>query len=94
MEETTIAILILACSFALFVIFRFPISLGLAVSSILTVLYLQVPLATIGQTMVQGMNSYSLLTIPFFILAGQIMSEGKMALRLINMAQLFVGGIR
>lgn len=94
MEETTIAVLILACSFTLFVLLRFPISLGLAISSILTVLYLQVPLATIGQTMVQGMNSYSLLTIPFFILAGQIMSEGKMALRLINMAQLIVGGIR
>ncbi|QYR20952.1 TRAP transporter large permease [Paenibacillus sp. sptzw28] len=94
MADTTIAIWILACSFILFVLLRFPISLGLAGSSILTLLYLKVPLATVGQTMVQGMNSYSLLTIPFFILAGQIMSEGKMALRLINLAMLIVGGIR
>lgn len=94
MTETAIAIVILAASFLVFVILRFPISLGLAASSILTVLYLHIPLATIGQTMVQGMNSYSLLTIPFFILAGQIMGEGKMALRLINLAQLIVGGIR
>ncbi|MFX3631948.1 MAG: TRAP transporter large permease [Candidatus Pristimantibacillus sp.] len=94
MADTGIAVWILAGSFILFIILRFPISLGLAVSSILTVLYLKVPLATIGQTMIQGMNSYSLLTIPFFILAGQIMSEGKMALRIINLAMLFVGGIR
>lgn len=94
MDSATIATCILAGSFILFVLLRFPVALGLAGSSILTVLYLKVPLATIGQTMIQGMNSYSLLTIPFFILAGQIMSEGKMALRLINLAQLCVGGIR
>jgi tripartite ATP-independent transporter DctM subunit len=94
MADPVIAIWILAISFTVFVIFRFPISLSLAVSSILTVLYLKVPLATIGQTMIQGMNSYSLLTIPFFILAGQIMSEGKMALRLINLSQIIIGGIR
>lgn len=94
MDSTAIATCILAGSFILFVLLRFPIALGLAGSSILTLLYLKVPLATIGQTMIQGMNSYSLLTIPFFILAGQIMSEGKMALRLINLAQLIVGGIR
>ncbi|SFE04053.1 TRAP transporter, DctM subunit [Paenibacillus catalpae] len=94
MDSTAIATCILAGSFILFVLLRFPIALGLAGSSILTLLYLKVPLATVGQTMIQGMNSYSLLTIPFFILAGQIMSEGKMALRLINLAQLFVGGIR
>lgn len=94
MAESTIAICILAISFAALIILRFPVALGLAVSSILTVLYLGIPLETIGQTMVQGMNSYSLLTIPFFILAGQIMGEGKMALRLINLAQLIVGGVR
>lgn len=94
MESTTIAILILSVTFVLFMVLRFPISLALAGSSILTVLYLDVPLATIGQTMVQGMNSFTLLTIPFFILAGQIMSEGQMAVRLINLAQVIVGSIR
>ncbi|NEW05121.1 TRAP transporter large permease [Paenibacillus sp. SYP-B3998] len=92
--DPTIAILILCLTFALLIVLRFPISLALAASALLTVLYLKVPLATIGQTMIQGMNSYSLLTIPFFILAGQIMGEGQMALRLINLAQVIVGGIR
>jgi tripartite ATP-independent transporter DctM subunit len=76
------------------ILLRFPISLALAGSSILTLLSLKMPLVTIGQMMVQGINSYSLLAIPFFILAGQIMSEGKMALRLVNLAQLLVGRVR
>jgi tripartite ATP-independent transporter DctM subunit len=92
--DPTIAILILTITFVGLIVLRFPISLALAGSSLLTLLYLKVPLATVGQTMIQGMNSYSLLTIPFFILAGQIMSEGQMALRLINLAQVLVGGIR
>ncbi|NHN34934.1 TRAP transporter large permease [Paenibacillus sp. S3N08] len=94
MMDTTTAIIILCASFTLFVLLRFPISLTLAGSSIITLLYLKVPLAAIGQTMIQGMNSFTLLTIPFFILAGQIMGQGKMALRMVNLAQLLVGGVR
>ena len=44
--------------------------------------------------MIQGMNSFSLLAIPFFILTGQIMSEGGLALRIVNFASLLVGRIR
>jgi tripartite ATP-independent transporter DctM subunit len=92
--STSIGIIILTVSFVLLILLRFPISLTLAGSTLLTVWYLDIPLASVGQTMVQGMNSYSLLAIPFFILAGMIMSEGNMALRLINMAQVVVGSIR
>ena len=41
--------------------------------------------------MIQGVNSFSLLAIPFFILTGQIMSEGGLALRIVNLASLLVG---
>ncbi|MEO8409473.1 MAG: TRAP transporter large permease subunit, partial [Propionivibrio sp.] len=41
-----------------------------------------------------GVNSFSLLAIPFFVLAGAIMAEGGIAARLINFASLFVGFIR
>ena len=92
--EMTTAIIVLCASFVLLVLFRFPISLTLAGASLITMLYLKIPLAVIGQTMIQGMNSFTLLTIPFFILAGQIMGEGKMALRLVNFALVLVGGIR
>ena len=38
-----------------------------------------------------GVNKFSLLAIPFFVLAGAIMAEGGIAMRLINFASLFVG---
>ena len=41
-----------------------------------------------------GVNKFSLLAIPFFVLAGAIMAEGGIATRLINFASLFVGFIR
>jgi tripartite ATP-independent transporter DctM subunit len=94
MTTTMIAVIILSASFVGLILLRFPISMVLVLASLFTALYLGIPLAVIGQRMVQGMNSYTLLAIPFFILAGQIMSEGGLAVRLINLAQLTVGAIR
>ncbi|TMV15967.1 TRAP transporter large permease [Paenibacillus thermoaerophilus] len=87
-------VVVLVVSFVAMLLLRFPISLTIAGSTILTVLYLDIPMAVVGQRMIQGVSSYSLLAIPFFILAGQIMSEGGLALRLVNLAQLLVGRIR
>lgn len=91
---TAIAITLLVASFIILLLLRFPIAMVLAISSLLAAFTLGLPIAVIGQRMIDGLNSFSLLAIPFFILAGQIMSEGKLALRLINLAQLFVGAIR
>ena len=91
---TTIAIIVLAASFVVLILLRFPIAMVLTLSALLTAWTLDIELAVIGQRMVQGLNSFALLAIPFFILAGQIMSEGGLALRLINFAQLFIGAIR
>lgn len=88
------AIIVLAVSFFGLVIFRFPVAVSLMVSSILTFMYMEAPLAVIGQQMIQGISSFSLLAIPFFILTGQIMGEGGLALRLVNLATLLVGRIR
>lgn len=88
------AIAVLAASFFGLVIFRFPVAVSLMVSSLLTMIYMEAPLAVIGQQMIQGVSSFSLLAIPFFILTGQIMGEGGLALRLVNLASLLVGRIR
>ncbi|KIL37915.1 membrane protein [Gordoniibacillus kamchatkensis] len=88
------AIAILVVSFVVLIVLRFPISITLAGSTLLTLMYLDVPWVVVGQRMIQGINSFPLLTIPFFILAGQIMSAGGMAVRLVNLAQLFVGAVR
>jgi tripartite ATP-independent transporter DctM subunit len=92
--STTISLIVLCASFVILLLLRFPVSLVLALSSLLTAMTLDLPLPNIALRMVHGIDSYSLLAIPFFILAGQIMSEGGLALRLVNLAQLIVGAIR
>ena len=94
MPDTTVAIAILLGSFVVLLAVRMPISFTLAISSILTGLYLKVPLATLFQRMVNGVQSFSLLAIPFFILAGEIMGQGGISRRLITLANAFVGWMR
>ena len=73
-----------------------PISVSIIVSSIVTALsslsWDQVTFITM-QKMNSGVESFSLLAVPFFILAGNIMNNGGIAKRLVNFAQLFVGRI-
>ncbi|MDS9472485.1 TRAP transporter large permease [Sporosarcina pasteurii] len=88
------AILILLGVFILLLLLRVPIALTLAISSIATGVYLHIDLAAIMQRMVSGVNSFSLIAIPFFILAGEIMNEGGISRRLINLANVIIGRIR
>lgn len=73
-----------------------PISVSIIVSSIVTVMstlsWDQITFFTM-QKMNSGVESFSLLAIPLFILAGNIMNNGGIAKRLIAFAQLFVGRI-
>ncbi len=94
MPNVTLAIAILLGSFALMLILRMPISFALGISSVLTALFLQIPLATMFQRMVNGVQSFSLLAIPFFILAGEIMGQGGISRRLIAFANALVGRMR
>ncbi|NGP45116.1 TRAP transporter large permease [Bacillaceae bacterium SIJ1] len=71
-----------------------PISVGIGVASFitaLTVVPIDVAVFTAAQKMVQGINSFALLAVIFFILSGSIMNNGGIALRLINLAKL-IGG--
>ncbi|MDD3219004.1 MAG: TRAP transporter large permease [Lachnospiraceae bacterium] len=73
-----------------------PIAIALAVSSIaaiLPVLDFQPAVLTGAQRIFSGISVFSLLAIPFFILAGNIMNKGGIAVRLINFAKLFTGRI-
>lgn len=81
-------------SFILLLLLRVPIALTLAISSLVTGLYMQLDLAAIIQRMISGVNSFSLIAIPFFILAGEIMNEGGISRRLINLANVIIGKIR
>ena len=73
-----------------------PIAVALAVSSIcaiLPVLNTGAAVLTGAQRIFSGISVFSLLAIPFFILAGNIMNKGGIAVRLINFAKLFTGSI-
>lgn len=87
-------IFILLGVFVFLLLLRVPIALTLAISSIATGLYLHIDLAALMQRMVGGVNSFSLIAIPFFILAGEIMNEGGISRRLINLANVIIGRIR
>ena len=52
---------------------------------------LNVPLEAIVKVMADGVMNFSLLAIPFFIIMGEIMNEGGIAQRLVNLANLLVG---
>jgi tripartite ATP-independent transporter DctM subunit len=94
MTDPTIATVILMGGFALLLVLRVPITFSLALASIATATYLNIPLMAIVQQMVQGVKSFSLLAIPFFIIAGEMMGRGGIALKLINLANVLVGRIR
>lgn len=85
--------------FAVFGILLFlgcPISVSIVISSIVTAMsslsWEQITFITM-QKMNSGVESFSLLAIPLFILAGNIMNNGGIARRLVNFAKLFVGWI-
>lgn len=88
------AIAILLGGFVLLLLLRVPVALAVAAPAVATAAYLGVPLYTVGQQMVAGLNTFSLLAIPFFILAGEIMVAGGIARRLVNLANALVGWLR
>ncbi len=96
MDVNVIGSIVLLGVFLLFVVLRMPIAFALGVASFAAALVLGIPAPVqfVAQQMAEGINSFSLLTIPFFILAGVIMSEGGIAVRLIDFANIFVGFIR
>ncbi|MEA4934132.1 MAG: TRAP transporter large permease [Lawsonibacter sp.] len=91
---TNTAVLILVVSFFAMIILRFPIAFAIGLSSIFTSLYLGVPLEQIAQLMVKGVKVFSLMAVPFFIIAGEIMGAGGISDVLISLADALIGWVR
>ena len=94
MTSMEIGTLILLGSFILFVMMRIPVCYSLIGSSVLTCLYLKLPVMVIWQRLTTGVQSFSLLAVPFFILAGEIMMSGGISNKLMDFADIFVGRFR
>src|SRR6478609_3822337 len=87
-------IAILIGSFTIVCLLGMPVAYALGIAAILAALWVGIPLEAVMLKVSGGMSGFSLLAIPFFILAGAIMAVGGMAERLVNLAKVFVGFIR
>lgn len=89
-------VLILVLSFVILLAIGVPVAWSIGISCLLTILASIDSLAaftTISQRMATGLDSFSLLAIPLFILAGQIMNQGGIANRLIDFAKALMGAL-
>lgn len=87
-------ILVLVLSFMVLLLLGVPIAFCIGISTALTMLLsiqTMPALTTVAQRMATGLDSFALLAIPFFILAGQLMNRGGVARRLIDLAKAMVG---
>lgn len=89
-----ISVLMIAVLLILFVI-HVPIAFALGIASLL-VLFLvdEIPLLVLPQRMFTGTDSFTLISIPFFLLAGSLMEKGGVSEKLIQFAQSLVGHIK
>ena len=80
-------------AFAVLLVIGVPISISIGASAVLGCLSLGYPLVVIGQKMVSGIDSFLLIAVPLFILAGNLMNAGKITERIFDTARELVGWI-
>ncbi|MCU0984578.1 MAG: TRAP transporter large permease [Acetobacteraceae bacterium] len=71
-----------------------PVAFSLGIAAVAGFMWEGVPLAVAFQQMTSGMNVFSLLAIPFFIFAGEVMLHGGIAQRLVDLAAAAFGWLR
>jgi len=78
-----------------FLLLEIPIALVMVLSAIVLMLYSgDGDFMIIPQSMVDGVNNYPLMAIPFFVFAGEIMAKGGLSKRVIMLAQLMIGRVK
>ncbi|WP_298503423.1 TRAP transporter large permease subunit [uncultured Maribacter sp.] len=96
MSIEIISIIVLFVSFFVFLMLKVPVAYSIGISTTISLLLNidNLPgITTIAQRMTTGIDSFALLAIPFFVLAGEIMKRGGIANRLINFAKSMVASL-
>lgn len=96
MSIEVISIIVLFLSFFILLMLKVPVAYSIGISTIISLLLNidKLPgVTTIAQRMTTGIDSFALLAIPFFVLAGEIMKRGGIANRLINFAKSLVASL-
>ena len=86
--------LVLLGSFLGLMILGLPVAYALGLSALIGAWWIDIPLDAVMIAIASGVNKFSLLAIPFFVLAGAIMAEGGMSRRLVAFAEVLVGFVR
>ncbi|WP_159993761.1 TRAP transporter large permease [Roseomonas sp. 18066] len=87
-------ITLLMGSFVLLLLIGTPVAFALGIAAFVTVLYMDLPAIVVFQQISSGMNIFSMLAIPFFVFAGDLMLRGQIADRLVALASAMVGHMR
>jgi tripartite ATP-independent transporter DctM subunit len=85
---------VLLGSFAVLMLIGMPVAYAMGLSALIGALWIDIPIDAVMIQVASGVNKFSLLAIPFFVLAGAIMAEGGMSRRLVAFASVLVGFIR
>lgn len=94
MDVNLLATIVLLGSFVIMLIIRIPVAFALLLSAVFSALAYGQGLSTLVQQMVKGVDNFTLLSIPFFIVMGEIMSEGGISNKIVDLANLLVGRFR
>lgn len=86
--------LVLLGSFVVLMLLGMPVAYALGLAALLGAVWIDLPLDAVMIQMASGVNKFSLLAIPCFVLAGAIMAEGGMSRRLVAFAGVLVGFVR
>ena len=88
------ALLTLVTCFVVLLIIGFPIAFNMILSSTMYLLVGGYPQLLVVQRMFEGMNGFSLLSVPFFVLTGQFLLKGHLLEALIDFVNAFIGHVR
>ena len=86
--------LILFGGFILLLIIGVPIALALGAATAVTLFYIDMPVTVVAQRIFTALDSSGIMAIPFFVLAGNLMTQGGISRRIVDLANSVVGGVR
>ena len=81
-------------TFGFFMLLGTPVALAMGIASVACMLVSDIPATVLIFSMVDSLGGITLLAIPFFVLAGEIMNSGGVTKRIFGFADLLVGHVR
>jgi len=80
--------------FFITILMGIPVAFAVGLAALGAVIYAGIPIFVVFQRMFGGVDSFSLLAIPFFVFMGHVMNTGGIARRIVGLANIFVGWVR